>query len=67
MLDQPGLEGLPLPSILRAYPAGQLRDDDRARVAALLLLFEAGDDLGVTVPLGRLADDVGVEETWSTT
>src|SRR5207253_5870432 len=59
---QPSLEDLTLPSILGAHPIGQLGDDDGARVTAVLFLFEPGDDPCIAVSLGRLADDVGVEQ-----
>src|SRR5436190_23873608 len=59
---QPSLEDLTLPSILGAHPIGQLGDYDGARVTAVLFLFEPGDDPFIAVPLGRLADDVCIEQ-----
>lgn len=59
---QPGLKRLALPAVFGAHPVGQLGDDHGARVAPVLLPFEPGRDSNVTNPLGRLADDVGVEQ-----
>src|SRR3989442_218605 len=59
---QPGLEDLTLPSVLGAHPVGQLGDDDGARVTAVLFLFEPSDDPCIAVPLGRLADDICVQQ-----
>ena len=38
---QPFLEGLALASFFCSHPVGQLRDDDCARIAAVLFLFES--------------------------
>ena len=59
---EPGLERLTLPFFFGSNPVRQLRDDNRAGVAAVLLDFEPGDYAGVAVSFRRLADDVGVEE-----
>src|SRR5437773_10060332 len=59
---QPHLQGVTPPSILGTYPISQLGDDDGARVTAVLFLFEPGDDPCIAVPLGRLADDVRIEQ-----
>src|SRR5207249_8936176 len=59
---QPGLEDLTLQSIFGAHPVGQLSDNDSAGVAAVLFLFEPSDDPWIAVPLGRLANDVCVQQ-----
>ena len=53
---QPGLGRLTLPTFFRAHRVRQLRNDDRARVAVLLLGLEPRDDVRVTRgawPAGR--------------
>src|SRR5688572_22478591 len=59
---QPRLELLSLPAFLHTHPVRQLRDDDRARVAAILLRLEPRNHLRLALLLRRLADDVGVEQ-----
>src|SRR5271157_414655 len=49
-------------SVLGTHPIGQLRDDDGARVTAILLHLEPSDDPCIAVPFGRLANDVRVEQ-----
>ena len=60
--SQPCLELLALTSFFRPDPVRQLRDYDCARVALVFLAFEPRDNLRVTAALGRLANDVRIEE-----
>ena len=59
---EPRLQRLPLFSLFTADPIGELRDDDRTGVTAVLLLFQPGDNTGVSVSFRRLGDYVGVEQ-----
>src|SRR5580704_1399753 len=59
---EPQLQSLTVPSVLGAHPIGQLRNDNRAGVTAVLLFLKPGDHPGVAVPLGWLTDDVCVEQ-----
>src|SRR6266545_4093806 len=59
---EPFLESFTLPSLIRANPVSELRDDDGARVTALLFGAEPTDHPRVTMALRRLAQYVGVQQ-----
>lgn len=59
---QPRLQRLPSPALRAAHPIGELRDDDGAGVAAVLFPLQPGEDAWVSVSLGGLAKNVGVEQ-----
>lgn len=59
---EPFLESFTLPSLIRANPVSELRDDDGARVTALLFGAEPTDHPRVTLALRRLAQYVGVQQ-----
>ena len=52
---QPCLQREPVLALLAAHPESELRDDDRAGVALILVLPEPGDDARVPVTFGGLA------------
>src|ERR1700689_4704031 len=59
---EPRLKRLTLLSVLCAYPISQLRNDDCAGVTAVPFLLEPSDHPQVAVALGRLTDDVCIEQ-----
>src|ERR1700722_7044799 len=59
---EPQLKSLTVPSVFRAHPIGQLGNDNRASVTAVLFFLKPRDHPRVAVPLGRLTDDVCVEQ-----
>lgn len=59
---QSGLEQLALSPFFCSHPIRKLPNHDRARVAAILFLFEPSNYVLVTVPLGRLADYIRIEQ-----
>src|SRR4051794_16249226 len=58
---QPRLQLRLLPALFDAHPIGQLRDDHRARVAAILLLPKPGDHPRIAIALRRLREHVCIE------
>lgn len=59
---EPRLQGLTLAPFFGADSVCELRDDDGARVAAVLLQFEPGNHPRIAVPLGWLADNIRIEK-----
>jgi hypothetical protein len=60
--SEPRLKSSTLRSVFCAYPISQLRNDDCAGVTAVPFLLEPSDHARVAVALGRLTDDVRVEQ-----
>ncbi len=61
-IGQPRLQSCTLLASLAANPKGKLRDDNRARVALILMLLQPGDDARIARFLCRLTEDVRIEQ-----
>src|SRR4051795_2072345 len=59
---QPRLQLRLLPALFVAHPVGQLRDDYRARVAAILLLPKPGNHARIAIALRRLREHICIEK-----
>src|SRR4051795_1679281 len=59
---QPRLQLRLLPALFDAHPIGQLRDDYRARIAAILLLPKPGNHARIAIALRRLREHIGIEK-----